>query len=189
MEKIYLYLHGLNSDVNCRSQKDLNNILHNVQGLGYDYSKNATYCFNQLCSQLEEHIKIAESMNQEVKLLGSSLGGFWTLILAKKYSLPSLVFNPVTYPHEQLKPIIGKNQNFYTLKEYDLTEEIVNSFSKYELNPNIEPKPYLILGEQDELLPFSVALNFWKNNAYCILTDELHSISDYSKYLSLLKIF
>jgi len=183
---MYLYIHGFNSDVKSRSYLDLRRILDNVFALGYDYTKTANFCFTQLCEQVEAYIKGNNSALGDVKILGSSLGGFWALHVAKKYELASLVFNPVTFAREQLQAFVGMNQNFYTQQKWDFTEEILMSYADFTLDRNLAIKPYIILGNEDAILDYQIALNYWNNDAHCIVEHEEHSIMDYSKYTSLM---
>lgn len=176
---MYIYIHGFNSDTCCRSYKDLCKILNTVQAIGYDSSEKALDCYNNLCWQMEQHMQIEKDIN----ILGSSLGGFFALHMAKKYALPVVAFNPVTFPHIQLGPFLGKSMNFYTLQEWDLTEEILFSYEAIPLQKNLSLRPTLIIGQQDETLDYSIAANFWDGEAKIIFTNDRHSIADYSLYL------
>ena len=187
---MYLYIHGFNSDVKCRSFFDLSAILSDVSPLGYDYTKKADFCFAQLCEQMEKHLEINTKKSDHakdlpscsIKILGSSLGGFWALHLAKKYNIPCLAFNPVTIAHEQLAPLIGQNQNFYTHEYWDFTKDTLLSYADFILDTNLSPSPHMILGQNDELLDYKIALNYWQNKAISHITDDAHSIMDYSLY-------
>lgn len=181
-ESMYLYIHGFNSDTTSRSYFDLCKILDDVSALSYDYTKPAKYCFMQLCEQVETYI----NDNKVLVILGSSLGGFWALHIAKKYNLPCVVFNPVTFSHEQLQPFLGINQNFYTQKKWDFTEETLMSYADFTLDRNLAVKPHIVLGKKDEVLDYQIALAYWNKYAHCIVGHEEHSIMDYSKYQSLI---
>lgn len=183
---MYLYIHGFNSDVNSRSYFELCKILDNVSALSYDYTKTAQFCFMQLCEQIEKHISDNVNNSGNLRILGSSLGGFWALHIAKKYALPCVVFNPVTLAHEQMRPFVGINENFYTQEKWNFTEEILMSYAGFILDRELAIKPHIVLGKEDELLDYQIALTYWKNDAHCIIVNEEHSIMDYSKYQSLM---
>ena len=124
---------------------------------------------------------------EDIKILGSSLGGFWAMHLAKKYNMPCLAFNPVTFGHEQLQPFLGLNQNFYTQEYWNFSEEALLSYTDFILDKNMAIRPHIILGNQDEILDYTIAFNYWKNDAACIITQDIHSIMDYSQYKLLME--
>ena len=123
--------------------------------------------------------------NPALTLIGSSLGGFFTLLFAKKYALPCVVFNPVTYPHEQLAPFMGKNYNFYTHEEWDFTKELLLSYKEFPLNTAMKFTPNIVLGTNDEVISPHVTLSFWKGKANILLTTNEHSINNYKDYVTL----
>ncbi len=188
MNKKYLYIHGLNSDLNSRPYQSMSKFLK-VVDLGHDYTKEANCSYTQLSDQIEKNIEEARKNNQTIKLFGTSLGGFWALYFANKYDLACMTFNPVTFPHQQLLPFVGKQQNEYSLAEYDLTDDIVKSYQNFELNKEMKIKPIILLGDIDELIPHNIALEFWKKNAYCFIVEELHDVKDFAQYRSLMEMF
>lgn len=179
---MYIYIHGFNSNLQSRSFLDLSRIIPTLYDCGYDYTQPAKHCYKQLCFQIEEIIQKNTDTKQPIKLLGSSLGGFWALHLAEKYELPCLAFNPVTFAHEQLRPFLGINENFYTKKQFDFTENILLSYATFAFTRPRNLKPTLIIGQKDEILDPSIAYTYWNTYAQCILTNDTHSIMNYNKY-------
>lgn len=178
----FAYIHGFNSDKNSRSWKDLQSLIGNVLDFHYSYMQNAPLALKEI----ENKLISALSENKNLKLIGSSLGGFFALFLAHKFSLPSTVFNPVTFPHEQLAPFTGKNYNFYTNEEWDFTQEILLSYKELPLNAKMRYTPNIIIGTNDEIIDPNVTLRFWKKKANILLTADEHSIADYAPYKILL---
>lgn len=211
---MYVYIHGFNSNLQSRSYKDLSRILPHLYDCGYDYTKKADTCYEELCVQIEKCIKenahkvsleekkletrknllhiAQEDKNLAVpslKLLGSSLGGFWALHLAEKYELPCLAFNPVTFAHEQLRPFLGLNENFYTKQKWEFTEEILKSYAPYCFTRSRTLKATLIIGKNDEILDPKIAQKYWEKHAKCLLTKDQHSILNYEKYKDIIFSF
>lgn len=177
----YAYIHGFNSDKNSRSFKEINALLGNVADLHYSYMQNA----ESALYEIENKLVSACAPNKNLTLIGSSLGGFFALYLARKHKLPCIAFNPVTRPHEQLAPFVGKNYNFYTNQEWDFSREILMSYQKLPLSTEMAYTPKIILGTNDTVIDPSVTLNFWFKHAKILLTAEEHSISRYSRFLAL----
>ena len=180
---IFAYIHGFNSDKSSRSYKELNFLLGNVLDFHYSYIQPAPLALKEI----ENKLLSALSANKNIALIGSSLGGFFALFLAHKYSLPCTAFNPVTFPHEQLAPFTGKNYNFYTNKEWDFTQELLLSYKELPLSAAMPRTPNIILGVNDTTIDPNVTLRFWKKKANIFITEEEHSIADYKKYLPVIQ--
>lgn len=177
----FAYIHGFNSDKNSRSYQDVKALLGNVYDFYYNYRQEAKYAYQEI----EEKLLSACKENPRLTLIGSSLGGFFTLNFAKKYALPCVVFNPVTFPHEQLAPFTGKNYNFYTNEEWDFTQKLLLSYKEFPLSTDMKFMPTIVLGTNDEVISPHVTLNFWKNKANILLTTNEHSINNYKSYMAL----
>lgn len=182
LQKNFAYIHGFNSDKNSRSYQDINRLLGNVCDFYYNYRQNAELALKEI----EQKLLTALSENQNLKLIGSSLGGFFALFLAHKYRLPCTVFNPVTFPHKQLAPFTGKNYNFYTNEEWSFTKEILLSYQNIPLSDDMAYTPNIILGTNDDVIDPNVTLHFWKKKARILLTSNEHSIGNYQDYLELI---
>ena len=50
----------------------------------------------------------------EIKLIGSSLGGFYATFLSEEYDLPAVLINPAVRPFRFLETIIGEHRNYYS---------------------------------------------------------------------------
>lgn len=182
--RAFAYIHGFNSDKNSRSYQDIKNLLgtgYDVYDFYYNYRQEAKYA----CAEIEEKLLAVYTKNPNLKLIGSSLGGFFTLFFAQKYALPCVAFNPVTYPHLQLAPFTGKNYNFYTHEKWDFTQELLLSYKEFPLNTIMKFTPIIVLGTNDEVISPHITLSFWKNNANILLTTNEHSINNYSAYKAL----
>lgn len=180
----FAYIHGFNSDKNSRSYKDVKALLQhigNVYDFYYNYRQEAKFAYQEI----EEKLLAAYQENPNLTLIGSSLGGFFTLHFAGKYALPCVAFNPVTYPHEQLAPFTGKNYNFYTNEEWDFTKELLLSYKEFPLTTDMKYTPTIVLGTNDEVISPDVTLAFWKYKANILLTTNEHPINNYKDYVSL----
>lgn len=176
---MYGYIHGLNSDIQCRSYEELSAILPDVHALSYDYTKDAHEGYQELCEQVEMLMKQGHALT----LLGSSLGGYYALHMGHRYAIRVVAFNPVTYPQTQLRAFLGENRNFYTQKVWDLTEEILFSYNAFPLMNSMEHCPTVIIGRNDEILDYRIAHDFWQKYANIVLSDDFHSIMEYNLYM------
>lgn len=83
-----------------------------------------------------EIINKAIKENKPDIIVGSSLGGFYTL-LCDSSDIPILVINPSIKPQDTLKKCIGKELEYFCnrkdgKKTYTLTKDVYDSISKYD---------------------------------------------------------
>ena len=64
--------------------------------------------------------------------VGTSLGGFYAKWAAKMYDTPAVIVNPAIHPAKTLYQWLGKNKNFATGKDFDLTIEHLEELQKME---------------------------------------------------------
>lgn len=184
MEKIlqnqiqFAYIHGFNSNKNSRSFLELQQIYPSIYDFHYNYMQQADFAINEI----ENKLRICLASNSKIILIGSSLGGYFALYFSQKYALPSVVFNPVTFPEKQLAPFLGKNYNFYTNEQWNFTPKILTSYEKYPLNTSMLIAPQIILGTNDTTIDPHITNSFWKKSAKILLTKEEHSIAHYAEY-------
>ncbi len=88
----------------------------------------------------------------DVKLIGSSLGGFYTLYLAQKYGLKAVLINPSIYPYITLKKVLGEAPSFYDESHIAWMESHLKMLKKYEADLVIQEDIMLLLQKGDETL-------------------------------------
>jgi len=88
----------------------------------------------------------------EVKLIGSSLGGFYTLYLAQKYGLKALLINPSIYPYITLKKVLGEAPSFYDESHFLWIQSHLEMLKKYETDSVVQEDIMLLLQKGDEIL-------------------------------------
>jgi len=158
MTKFY-YIHGFNSFKGGSTGKALSGLLPLVE-IHYDcskpYKENMAFLKGQVDSSCD------------AVFIGSSLGGFYASQLSCSGIVPrarALLINPAVYPGKTISKYIGKNTNFVTGAEYELTRETVDSYNeridiareKSQGVPRI-----ILLSDKDEVLDANEAAEFWK---------------------------
>ena len=102
---------------------------------------------------LEELIESYE----DVKLIGSSLGGFYTLYLAQKYGLKVVLINPSIYPFLTLKKVLGEAPSFYDESHFKWMQSHLEMLKKYETDSVVQEDIMLLLQKGDETLDYKEA--------------------------------
>jgi len=108
-------------------------------------------------------ITLEELINSydNVKLMGSSLGGYYGMYLAEKYALSCVLINPSTRPTETLMGIsreLGTAKNYYDESRFEWLESHLLMLKKYELKKLNRGKYLLLLQKGDETLDYTKAI-------------------------------
>jgi len=136
------YIHGFNSGTKLERLELLTNLLDTkVKGLAYDSG-----------ASFDENIEALETVidpDARNIFIGTSLGAYYAQYLAEKYSDMSVLINPSLHPQDTLKKYFGTNVNYTTSETYELTSEIVDS---YTFTPEFYTNTLCILASGDEVL-------------------------------------
>jgi len=156
-----IYIHGFNS----AGYGEKVNKLKEHFGMENVLSLNLPYDPEKAISQLEFIIRNIKN-EEPLLLIGTSLGGAYTIYLSYKFDLPGVVINPSIKPSEDLKDQIGKQVNYKTEEEYEFTSEHVEWLKNIEIPveelQKIKDKLYIYLDEEDELLDSKATARYFE---------------------------
>jgi len=135
-------------------------------------------------STLEEIITTCNS--EDIKLIGSSLGGFYAIYLANKYNLKAVLINPSTKPNSTLKRILeeGRALNFFDLSYFDFNLNHLYMLKNYVVAKPKEELFLLMLQKDDDVIDYSIAKEEFKNSKQIITTGGGHGFDGIDKYLN-----
>ena len=174
-----MYVHGFASkfDINSDKVKILSE-LGNVCGVTIDYSKS----FISIRTKLIEFAK-----QEDVDLIvGTSMGGFYSLEVATALSIPCVIINPVTFPHKTLEKYIGDNVDFNG-NRFTLLKSTVDD---YPITIRTNGCCLVLLEKGDELIPYMQTQMFLTNYYEINVTDNgNHRYSSLKEKLELIKQF
>ncbi len=177
-----IYLHGFNSSPQSTKARHLAEVLA-ARGAGDRYA----------CPELPpmpiEAIAVAEAEiaiaggGAAVTLVGSSLGGFYATWLAEKHRCRAVLVNPAVLPHVGLRAYLGPQQNLYTGKAYQLTEEHLRQWQRlYRASPT--PSRYLLMLETgDEVLDYRVAQQQYAGAEHLVVAGGDHAFQSFSQHV------
>lgn len=168
MKKVILYIHGFNSGP---GQK--------VQELQTQFPSNVTIYAPQLSYEPEKAITQLRSVldlykGHQVHIIGTSLGGLYTMCLSTLYSDDMFyyfyVINPSFAPHLTLSKHLGETvTNYKTQEQFIVTSEFIDELRRITQtvrNSYTSQSIYnssFFLSTQDELLDFSEVVSFIKS--------------------------
>jgi len=137
---------------------------------------------------LEEFIK---SYHEDVYLIGSSLGGFYSTYLSQLREVKKVVLiNPATKPTQTLSRAIGDAPNFYDGSSFSWSKKHLVMLEKFECK-NIEniSSFIVLLQKGDELLNYKDAQKKYKGAKFIIEDNGSHSFSGIEQHFESIRKF
>ncbi len=128
---------------------------------------------------------------EEVRLMGSSLGGYYAAYFANKYNLKAVLLNPAVYPYKTLKDFSdGKCHSYFDNSGFEFTEQHVQDLEKYQVERYTNIKNFLVcLQTGDEVLDYTEAETKFAGAECIIDKGGDHAFSDIEKHFSKIKSF
>lgn len=124
-------------------------------------------------------------------MIGSSLGGFYSLYLHVNYALPAVLINPAVRPYELLSDYIGINKNMYTGVEYEVKSEHMEQLLALDVDrTSLKLSQLFLLTEsEDETLNYQeAALKLLGAKMYLSRGGD-HSYTSFTKHLPTIEHF
>lgn len=175
------YIHGFNSSGNTTTIELLRKQLNkHVEPLFYESGDTFQKNISSLLQQFDAK---SDGFNL---LIGTSLGGFYAIVMSAITLTPCVVFNPVTQPREQLNKFLGHQKNYVTGEEYDFTHHQLYSYPEdlnyYNINVlNVPMKVYC--SKNDLVLKNNIKYITKEFDDYEILNTDKHRIDDFSPFI------
>lgn len=183
---LFIYVHGFNSSpdsVKARLFGEYLKANHKQADIG-DYSVPAlSHWPSKAIMQLEA--LITENPQRPVLLIGSSLGGFYSLWLTERYeNCTTVLVNPAIYPYHLLAEWLGDNENLYTHERYTLTREHLTQLEALAVDKVADPQRYLLLTQTaDETLDYREAVEFFNESPAFIQPGGSHGFDQFEKLI------
>ena len=179
-----IYIHGFGSHGEGSKAKLFREYFKSIEE-GF-ISPSLSYVPDLAIQTLEELI---ESYHGDVKLIGSSLGGFYTIYLANRYNLQAVLINPSIYPFKTLSKMLGEAPNFYDESHYEWNEKHIEMLKKYEVQ-NLQESNFLLLVQKgDELLDYEEAVDRFQDAKLVVEEDGNHGFEGIERHFELIRTF
>jgi predicted esterase YcpF (UPF0227 family) len=136
--------------------------------------------------------QLINSYDEEIVLVGSSLGGFYAIYLAEKYALRAILINPAVDSSKTLKRVLNMEftaKNYYDNSRFTWSETHVNMLLQYRVS-NVQHGDYFLLTQtEDEVLDYQEAVE--KLSGYKIIVEEGgdHAFRNIENYFEDIKSF
>lgn len=178
-----LYIHGFGSSGQSYKARVLKKHFKDAGFL----SPSLSYVPKLAINTLEEIIESYQK-HDKIYLMGSSLGGYYSIYLADKYNLPAIIINPAVNPTETLKEF-GLKNNYYDNSKFECTKEHLDSLKIFEVK-DVKNELYFLLSKKgDEVLDYKEAKKMFENSKSIIEDGGDHSFDDIAKHIKAMEVF
>jgi len=180
-----LYIHGFGSSGQGGKSTQFR-AYFKAQGIDF-IAPSLSYVPALAIATLEELIESYD----EVTLIGSSLGGYYSLYLAEKYGLKAILINPAIKSAKTLKRLITKKglaHNYYDESKFEWNEGHIEMLKKYEIT---EPKAQylLLLQKGDDVLDYQDALDILPEAEWIVEEGGTHFFEGIERHFEKIKAF
>ncbi len=190
-----LYIHGFLSSSQSSKAQQLKQWLTERgradEWLCPDLSAHPVEAMETLSEIVENVIeKSTKDGSQPLKLIGSSLGGFYATCLSEKYNLKAVLINPSTNPAETLASRIGTHKSWHSDDMVEFTHEDVQALKAMRPQAIHNPDNFLLMVEKnDETLDYKLAIERYQDCNQLIFNHGDHSFTRFGQVLELVDGF
>ena len=179
---LILYVHGWNSHANARkaqlTEHELKN--HEIFDTASLTLKNHP---REAIKQLTEFISEKQSKHN-VHLVGSSLGGYYSVFLAENLNLKAAMINQAVWAYKIFENDRGDVENLNTGEKYFIDQAWIDSLEDIFIE-NPTPDRYLVLLQTgDETLDYKYAEKYFSGARIVIDEGGSHSFDGLEKKIS-----
>ena len=170
---LILYVHGWNSHANARKAQLIEHELKNneIFDTASITLKNHP---REAIKQLTEFISEKQS-KYNVHLVGSSLGGYYSVFLAETLNLKAALINPAVWAYKIFENDRGNVENLNTGEKYFIDQAWIDSLEEIFVE-NPTPNRYLVLLQTgDETLDYKYAEKYFSGSRIVIDEGGSHS--------------
>lgn len=176
------YIHGFLSGPNAvKATKLKEYILSNALEGEFDlhcpdYPDPPAEAYDYLCGYFAHVFEMYKP--EEVCLIGSSMGGFFSTLIAQQYQCNAVLLNPCIHPQNYFKALIGPQFNECTNRHFELKKEMLEVLTKLDDSAKVMPDTtYVLLGMQDEVLDYNLSHEFYEGAVVEMFPEEDHAFT------------
>ena len=125
----------------------------------------------------------------DVKLIGSSLGGYYAMYLAQKYDLKVVLVNPAMSSYKTLSRMLGEAPTFYDGSLFEWKESHLEMLKKYETNITKQSKVMLMVQKGDAVLDYREAVDRFPNAKMIVEEGGDHSFVGIEQHFDEMRAF
>lgn len=184
MAKVVLYLHGFLSSPESKkavqSRAWFASKFPHIKVISPQLSSSPTKAKQHLNEILEQH------KDDEICVIGSSLGGFWaTYLVENSWAVKAVLVNPAVNPQSRFNEYVGKAlKHYYSDEVLVLTDADLEDLKSADFIQVKYPEKYwLMVQTADETLDYRMAVEKYDAAKKLIEDGGNHSFENYERWL------
>ena len=178
---VLIYIHGFNSSSQSHKARLVRDRLAALGRAGEYRCPDLPHRPAAAMARLEALLVAADPA--KTTLIGSSLGGYYATWLAERHGCRAVLINPAVQPYLGLRNYLGTQKNIYTGEPYEFTEAHLAELRALEVDAVTPERYLLIVGTDDEVLDYRVALARYSGCRQIVVEGGDHGLGDFGGYL------
>lgn len=123
------------------------------------------------------------SLNNQIGVVGHSLGGYFATHLSQKYDFKVVLVNPLVHAYEIMCEYFGPRHNPHTDAEFEISEGDISFLISINLEEIVSPKNFLLLQQLgDEITEPQEAVDFYAQCAQIVEDGGNHDFEGYERH-------
>ncbi len=136
----------------------------------------------QAAEQLKQLI-LNYKNDYRIGVVGSSLGGYFSIWLNHLFDVPAVLINPAIRPYDLLVGYLGSQVNPYTNEHYELKIEHMDELKALDVSKIAQPQRlWLLQQEGDEVLDYRQAVEKLHQAKQTVEAGGDHSFVEFERY-------
>jgi predicted esterase YcpF (UPF0227 family) len=186
-----VYVHGFRSSSRSRKAMQLRDDLDRHRGECVDFDFVAPDLSVDPARAMVQLAACCRSVPaRELTLVGSSLGGFYALVLAEQLGCRAVFLNPSIRPFDTLAGYLGPQANFHTGEVCEFHAEYLAVLHRMFVERPTHPERYLLIVETgDEVLDARQAVDYHAGARQIIVPGGDHELTSFPQHIAALRAF
>jgi predicted esterase YcpF (UPF0227 family) len=140
-------------------------------------------CFPQQAAEYLLNIIEQHKDDYQIGLIGSSLGGYFSMWLNRQFGFKAVVVNPAVKPYELLADYLGEQENPYTHQRYVLESVHIDELKALDTPIIKQAKDFWLLQQtEDEVLDYRQAVEKFLGAKQTVEEGGDHSFVNFERY-------
>lgn len=144
-------------------------------------------------AQAESAINEALARGQRIRLIGSSLGGFFASALMERHPARSqfkaALLNPAPWPARDLAPYVGPLPAWHSDEILEFRKDYIDDLKALEVGITAPERYLLVAAKGDELLDWQEMVARYPGAHHHVIEGSDHGLSDFDHHWPRIKSF